>query len=107
MLPDSERADIAASFQQAIIDCLVGKSLQACKSLSVRRLCVGGGVASNKPFRSQLAEACARQDVELLIAAPELCTDNAVMGALAWEKIQLGQFDNLDLDAQPGLLRKR
>jgi len=106
-LPDQVRADIAASFQQAILDCLIAKSLQACKQVSVNRLCVGGGVASNRPFRTQLTTACERQQIELHIAPAELCTDNAVMGALAWEKINLGQFDDLDLDAQPGLLRRR
>lgn len=100
------RANIAASFQQAIIDCLVGKSMQAVKKFGVKRLCVGGGVAANQEFRSQLMQACQRQKIELHIAAPELCTDNAVMGALAWEKIKLGQFDTLELDAKPGLLRK-
>jgi N6-L-threonylcarbamoyladenine synthase len=71
------------------------------------RLCVGGGVASNRAFREQLTQACDRSGIELHIAPPELCTDNAVMGALAWEKIKLGQFDSLDLDAQPGLLRRQ
>ncbi|MCY2982841.1 MAG: tRNA (adenosine(37)-N6)-threonylcarbamoyltransferase complex transferase subunit TsaD [Planctomycetota bacterium] len=100
------RANIAASFQQAIIDCLVGKSMQAVKKFGVKRLCVGGGVAANRELRNQLTQACNRQKIELHIAAPELCTDNAVMGALAWEKIKLGQFDTLGLDAKPGLLRK-
>lgn len=100
------RADIAASFQQAIIDCLVGKSMQAVKKFGVKRLCVGGGVAANRAFRTQLMQACERFNIELHIAAPELCTDNAVMGALAWEKIKLGQFDTLELDAKPGLLRR-
>ncbi len=100
------RADIAASFQQAIIDCLVGKSMQAVKKIGVKRLCVGGGVAANREFRRQLTQTCDRSQIELHIAAPELCTDNAVMGALAWEKIKLGHFDTLALDAKPGLLRK-
>ena len=80
--------------------------MQAVKKFGVKRLCVGGGVAANREFRRQLAAACEKQKVELQIAAPELCTDNAVMGALAWEKIKLGQFDSLDLDAKPGLLRR-
>ena len=100
------RADIAASFQQAIIDCLIGKSMQALKKFGVKRLCVGGGVAANREFRRQLILACERSTIELHIAPPELCTDNAVMGALAWEKIKLGQFDTLELDAKPGLLRR-
>ena len=100
------RADIAASFQKAIIDCLIGKSMQALKKLGVKRLCVGGGVAANREFRIQLQSACDKLNVQLHIAAPELCTDNAVMGALAWEKVKLGQFDTLEMDAKPGLLRK-
>ena len=89
-----------------IVDCLIGKSFQAIKKLGVKRLCVGGGVAANREFRSQLRLACDRMNIELHIAAPELCTDNAVMGALAWEKIKLEQFDTLELDAKPGLLRR-
>lgn len=100
------RADIAASFQQAVIDCLIGKSIQAAKQSGFKRLCVGGGVAANKQFRLQLAQACEKHKLSLHIAAPELCTDNAVMGALAWEKIKSGQLDTLEMDAQPGLLRR-
>ncbi|HUP78023.1 MAG TPA: tRNA (adenosine(37)-N6)-threonylcarbamoyltransferase complex transferase subunit TsaD [Pirellula sp.] len=100
------RADIAASFQQAIIDCLVGKSMQAVKKFGVKRLCVGGGVAANREFRHQLTQTCDRSQIELHIAPTALCTDNAVMGALAWERIKLGQLDTLALDAKPGLLRK-
>ncbi len=104
-LTRSEKADIAASFQQAVIDCLVGKALLAVEQSGLRRLCLGGGVAANREFRRQLAVACQRANIELEIAPPELCTDNAVMGALAWERINANDFDALDLDAQPGLLR--
>ena len=107
LLTPQHQADIAASFQQAILDCLIGKSIQAVKRYEMNRLCVGGGVASNHQFRKQLAQACEHAKVELHIAPPELCTDNAVMGALAWEKIKRGQFDSLELDVQPGLLRRR
>jgi N6-L-threonylcarbamoyladenine synthase len=106
-MTEETKADIAASFQQAIIDCLVGKCMQAVKQNEMKRLCVGGGVAANREFRKQLASACDRAGVLLHIAAPELCTDNAVMGALAWERIRIGSFDTLELDVQPGLLRHR
>lgn len=106
-LSDSERADIAASFEQAVIDCLVDKSMLAVKRARMRRLCVGGGVAANRKFRTQLSEACDRFGTELHIADPKLCTDNAVMGALAWERYWAGDVDTLELDAQPGLLRHR
>jgi N6-L-threonylcarbamoyladenine synthase len=90
-----------------VIDCIVGKSLLAVKRTELRRLCVGGGVAANRKLRKQLTDVCTLQRIELHIADPKLCTDNAVMGALAWERYQAGDFDLLDLDAQPGLLRHR
>jgi len=70
-------------------------------------LCVGGGVAANQLFRVQLQNACDRSGIELKIAPRELCTDNAVMGALAWERIDLGELDDLSLDVKPGLLRQK
>ncbi len=106
-LDPKERADIAAGFQQAVIDCLVAKSLLALKKTNLSRLCVGGGVAANRSFRDQLAQECSKRQVELVIAKPQWCTDNAAMGALAWEKIRRGQFDSLDLDVQPGLVRPK
>ncbi len=102
-----QKADIAASFEQAVIDCLIGKSLQAMAATKLRRLCVGGGVAANRRFREQLQSACLSKGIELIVAPKELCTDNAVMGALAWERVDADDFDDLDLDVQPGLLRYR
>lgn len=104
-LTEEQRADIAASFQQAVVDCLVAKALLATRQTGIKRLCIGGGVAANQSFRKQIDEACKQQKIELIIAKPQWCTDNAVMGALAWEKIRRGQFDSLSLDAQPGLIR--
>lgn len=105
LLDEQDKADIAASFEQAVIDCLVGKAILAVKATGLNRLCIGGGVAANQKFRSQITAACASRKIELVIAKPQWCTDNAVMGALAWEKIRRGQFDTLELDAQPGLVR--
>lgn len=104
-LSDDQRADIAASFQQAVVDCLVTKAILATEQTGIRRLCIGGGVAANQSFRNQIEEACRQRNIDLIIAKPQWCTDNAVMGALAWEKIRRGQFDSLSLDAQPGLIR--
>ena len=102
-------ADLSASFQQAVVDCLVAKSVHAvettCRS-SDRRLCVGGGVAANELFRTQLRIACERNDIELHFASLEHCTDNAVMGAIAVERYKAGLFENLDLDILPGLIRE-
>ncbi len=99
------RADIAASFQRAVIDCLVAKSWQAVNATGLRRLCIGGGVASNKRFRELLTKRFEGTHCSIMFAAPDLCTDNAVMGALAWEKVRAKQFDQLDLDVRPGLIR--
>ncbi len=104
-LSDQQRADLAASFQQAVVDCLVAKAVLACKMTRLRQLCVGGGVAANASLRRQLSEACQRRGVSLSIAPPWLCTDNAAMGGLAWEKIERGRFDSLDIDITPGLQR--
>ena len=106
-LDEQERANIAAGFEQAVIDCLIAKAMAAIKKTRATRLCVGGGVAANTRFREQLAQACQARNVELIIAKPQWCTDNAAMGALAWEKIRRGQFDSLDLDVQPGLVRPK
>jgi len=106
-LDEQERANIAAGFEQAVIDCLIAKAMASIKKTGAKRLCVGGGVAANTSFREQLALACQARNVELIIAKPQWCTDNAAMGALAWEKIRRGQFDSLDLDVQPGLVRPK
>ncbi|GIW93348.1 MAG: tRNA N6-adenosine threonylcarbamoyltransferase [Pirellulaceae bacterium] len=98
-------ADVAAEFQEAVVDCLVGKSMLALRITGLRRLCVGGGVAANQRLRTRLGQACAESHCELLIAPPQLCTDNAVMGAIAWERYRAGLFEPLDVDIQPGLMR--
>jgi N6-L-threonylcarbamoyladenine synthase len=103
--PPSEIADIAASFQEAAVDCLVGKSLQALKQTGLSTLCVGGGVAANERFRQKLEVAVHEKGFRLFIAPPSLCTDNAVMGAIAIERYQAGLFEPLDLDVAPGLVR--
>jgi N6-L-threonylcarbamoyladenine synthase len=106
-LPPRTIANLAASFQQAVIDCLVGKSLQAIEQTGLRTLCVAGGVAANKAFREQLEVACQERAIALHVPPPALCTDNAVMGALAIERLKAGQTESLDLDAYPGLVRAR
>ncbi|MDZ4818735.1 MAG: tRNA (adenosine(37)-N6)-threonylcarbamoyltransferase complex transferase subunit TsaD [Planctomycetota bacterium] len=98
-------ADLAASFQEAVIDCLIGKSLQAVDATNLRTLCVAGGVAANGRFRAKLTEACQQADVRLFIPPANLCTDNAVMGAIAVERFKVGLFEDLELDVVPGLVR--
>ena len=107
VLEEQQRADIAAGFEQAVIDCLISKACAALNRTDLKRLCVGGGVAANTKFRQQLTETCRARRIELVIAKPQWCTDNAAMGALAWEKIRRGQYDTLELDVQPGLVRPK
>lgn len=98
-------ADLAASFQAAVVDALVDKAFLAVEQTGCRTLCIGGGVAANRKLRQQLTKVAAERGVALHIAPPELCTDNAVMGAVAFERLKAGLIESLDLDAQPGLVR--
>jgi N6-L-threonylcarbamoyladenine synthase len=105
-LPDQQVADLAASFQEAVIDCLSAKTTLALKQTGLQRLCVGGGVAANRRLRARLETITAEAGVELHIAPLELCTDNAVMGAIAIERLKAGVTESLDLDIYPGLVRQ-
>lgn len=98
-------ADLAASFQQAVVDTLIGKAEAALRRTGYTTLCVGGGVAANGCFRTQLEQRMKKLGVRLFIAPRELCTDNAVMGAIAWERLRAGLVETLELDAVPGLER--
>jgi N6-L-threonylcarbamoyladenine synthase len=104
-LAPQQVADLAASFQEAVVDSLVDKALAACRRTKLRTLCVGGGVAANKRLRERLTEACDAASVELHIAPLALCTDNAVMGAIAFERLKAGRVEGLDLEILPGLVR--
>ncbi|HJQ80142.1 MAG TPA: tRNA (adenosine(37)-N6)-threonylcarbamoyltransferase complex transferase subunit TsaD [Lacipirellulaceae bacterium] len=95
-------ADIAASFQEAVIDCLVGKAELALEKTGFSTLCVGGGVAANRRFRDRLEESSAEHGYELFVPPLQLCTDNAVMGAIALERLKAGKVEDLSLDIHPG-----
>ena len=105
-LAPSEVADLAASFQEAVVDCLVSKAILATRHTGLKTLCVGGGVAANARLRRRLEEQSAEEGVHLHVAPLALCTDNAVMGAIAVERFRAGKFERLDLDVQPGVVRK-
>lgn len=104
-LTEQQIADVAASFQAAVVDCLVGKAMLAIDQSNLSRLCVGGGVAANTVFRERLTETCLQNGTELHIAPIQLCTDNAIMGGLAIEHLKAGRQEKLDLDVLPGLVR--
>jgi N6-L-threonylcarbamoyladenine synthase len=99
------KADLCASFETAAVDVLVKKSARAVKKLQCQRLIVGGGVAANGYLRDQLKHRAMLDGFELTIAPMNLCTDNAVMGAIALEKIKRNDFASLELDITPGLQR--
>jgi N6-L-threonylcarbamoyladenine synthase len=104
-LSPQQKADLAASFQEAVVDCLLGKAFEALSRTGMKTLCVGGGVAANARLRQRLAEEAERRGVRLHIAPLRLCTDNAVMGAIAVERLKAGLVESLDLDIRPGLVR--
>ena len=105
-IPVQKVADIAASFQAAVVDCVVAKSILGLAKTGYERLCVGGGVAANAVLREALACEAAKGNWELITAPLALCTDNAIMGAIAVEKIRKGVVESLLLDIRPGLVRQ-
>ena len=106
-LSPRKTADLAAGFQEAVVDCLVDKALLALERTGLETLCVGGGVAANARLRERLEEEAQRSNVRLHVAPLELCTDNAVMGAIAVERYKAGWFEPLDIDVQPKTVRAK
>jgi N6-L-threonylcarbamoyladenine synthase len=98
-------ADLAASFQEAVMDCLVAKSLAALRRTGLKTLCVAGGVAANGRLRERFRDDVESRGFELIIPPLRWCTDNAAMGAIAVELWQAGLIEDLELDALPGLVR--
>ena len=105
VLTPSEVADLAASFQQAVIDVLVAKARRAVHRYDAETLCVGGGVAANGALRTALEKMAHEEGIEVVIPPLRLCTDNAAMAAVAVDRFRAGRFDSLDLDAVPGPVR--
>jgi len=94
-----EIADIAASFQAAVIDVLVKKTLRAAEQVRAKTVLLGGGVAANSALRETLEKVCGEKRYRLLVAPKSLCTDNAVMiASLAWHKYRAGVFADLALE---------
>lgn len=104
-LTEQRIADLAASFQEAVVDILISKCRQALKSLNRKTLCIGGGVAANQRLRERLELLAKKEGIEVIVAPMSLCTDNAAMGAIAWELLDAGLVSDLDVDVVPGLVR--
>ena len=92
------RADVAASFQQAVVDVLVGKAVSAAGKLGEKRIAVAGGVASNSALRAAMKQACDEAGIALCYPSPIFCTDNAAMIAVTgYFKYQRGEFAPMDI----------
>ncbi len=97
-LSDGELADVTASYQRAVMEVLVSKTMLAAKEYKVGLICLCGGVACNSLLRKRMQEEAEREKIEMLLASPDCCTDNAVMVAgLAWHYLRHGISDGLDM----------
>lgn len=98
------QADVAASFQKAVVDVLVEHSMKAVKAYGYSSFAIAGGVASNSNLRNALMDACKRQGVHFYSPSPIYCTDNAAMiGTAAYYEYVKGVRHGYDLNAVPGL----
>ena len=97
-------ADIAASFQQAVVDVLVDNAIRAAKDYHMDRLAIAGGVASNGALRTAMEAACEKEGIRFYRPSPIFCTDNAAMiGVAAYYEYQKGTRHSWDLNAVPNL----
>ena len=98
------QADVAASFQKAVVDVLTEHSMHAVESCGIRKFAIAGGVASNSALRAALAKACEERGVAFYHPSPILCTDNAAMiGAAGYYEYVKGVRHGYDLNAVPNL----
>jgi N6-L-threonylcarbamoyladenine synthase len=98
-------ADVAASFQEAVVDVLTAKAVRACREHGLNQLIIGGGVAANSRLRTLAGERCAAAGIQLRVPSPILCTDNgAMVAALGAELLRRGrQPSALDLPADSAM----
>jgi len=102
--PAAPSADVAASFQEAVVDVLVTKARRAVAATGARGLCLAGGVAANSVLRRRVAEACAADGVTALVPSMAMCTDNAAMiGAAGQWRLLHGAPSPWSLGAEPNL----
>jgi N6-L-threonylcarbamoyladenine synthase len=102
--PDVATEDVAASFQEAVVDVLVAKARRAAREIGAKGLCLGGGVAANSQLRERFLDACEEDGLRAFLPSRAMCTDNAAMVAAAgWWKLQSDGPSPMDTGAVPGL----
>lgn len=98
------QADVAASFQKAVVDVLVGNAMEAAEDFKADKFAMAGGVASNSALREAMRSACEKRGIRLYYPSPVYCTDNAAMiGAAAYYEYIAGTRHGWDLNAVPNL----
>ena len=98
------KADLVASFQNAVVEALVSRAIMLTKERKVKKLAIAGGVASNSALRAAMQEECKKNNIQFYSPSPKLCTDNAAMiGAAAYYDYINGVRHGYDLNAVPNL----
>ena len=102
--PDVETADVAASFQSAVVDDLTHKARKAAREIGAKGICLAGGVAANSALREKTLDMCVEDGIQGFLPSRAMCTDNAAMvAATAWWRMQSEGQSPLDLGADPNL----
>jgi N6-L-threonylcarbamoyladenine synthase len=97
-------ADVAASFQEAVVDVLITKTVMAVSDYGIKKVAIAGGVAANSSMREAMAKVCSKNGFTFYYPSPVFCTDNAAMiGSAAFYEFQKGIRHGLDLNAVPNL----
>ncbi len=98
------RADVAASFQAAVVDVLAGNAMKAADELKAKKFALAGGVASNTALRKRMREECEKRGIDFFVPSPILCTDNgAMIASAAYYEFISGKRAGLELNAIPNL----
>jgi N6-L-threonylcarbamoyladenine synthase len=102
--PDASTPDVAASFQEAVVDVLVTKARRAAAEVGAKGMCLGGGVAANSVLRERFLDACAVDERHAFVPSRSMCTDNAAMvAAVGWWRLRSDGPTPLDAGGDPNL----